>query len=557
MLLAAGVALRVCVHMCAWELIKIKIINPVGWRKSHIPERIQSLSNFHIIPQQMNDEAQQQQQQHHEIINDGDDLTPVPIFSVAKPTTTTAMRRPGIANNALNRKRRVEFTTPPLKEQRSPSLAEQIATATTTTTSGGGGEPMSRRPNDIVYQVREPPSSIIPPSLEPSTLAFSVPARRMHTEDEAGAGMEDGSISMSNVLPLETYNQAQRMLIERTIQASFTIPTESIGATAVPTTTKPTSSSSSAAAARANVSAASSSGVLQSAFSQALQPAAGVSIAAYANHFTRTTINRAYAAGDGVASLRPTPYVDNSASTFVTTFVQAAIEEAPNENAAEHIPSDEQRACSTAVLYDWAVSFQRSVRPGEFACSKGDRCWGNTLLDDRRRPIPKSTWPVFWFPEEIALVRSNPEKMKAEAVLRVCIGCKWADANALTNHAAMRNTRVGTNWTICNAHVLVNVKGDGGGEFPIECTQGLCSNGYRGLSNQVPLSSRIGWSAVPDPHFNGCYLYTNSNMHRFPIPPEYYHRDAPPTALPLSANQSAPVGISSTMSPAVNAKRGF
>lgn len=467
------------------------------------------------------------------------------------------MRRPGL--NALNRKRRVEFITPPLKEQRqSTTTVEQAAAAS--------NEPMSRRPNDIVYQVREPRSTIMPPSLEPSSLAFSVPARRMPAavqEDEPGAGMEDGSMSMSNVLPLETYNQAQRMLMERTIQARFTIPTESSTA-AAPTSTSAASSTKSASAAttvasnaRANVSAASSTGVLQSAFSQALQPAAGVSIAAYANHFTRTTINRAHATGDGVASLRPTPYVDNSASTFVTTFVQAAIEEAPNENAAEHIPSDEQRACSTAVLYDWAVSFQRSVRPEEFACCKGDRCWGNTLLDDRRRAIPKSVWPVFWFPEEIALVRSNPEKMKAEAASRVCIGCKWGDANALTNHAAMRNTRVGTNWTICNAHVLVNVKGDGGGEFPIEMTQGLCSNGYRGLSNQVPISSRVGWFAEPDPHFSGCFLYTNSNMHRFPIPPEYYHRDTPPSALPLSANQSSPVAHSSTMPPTLNAKRGF
>ena len=430
------------------------------------------------------------------------------------------------------------------------------AASTTTVATGSNSsnnnttlasDSVSRRPNDIVFQLNEPVSSIIPPSLEPSSAAFQTTPSNAVVATSQQQHDDDGSISLSNVLPMNTYNQAQRYLIHGALQAAnFIIPQEPSPAPSatLPSSLTTTASTSTKAtvAPRQTVSAQASSGVLQSAFAQAQQPTGGVSTAAYVNHFTRTLLNRGYAPGEGVSSLRPTPYVGNSASTYITTFVSAAIEDAPSENASEHIPTDEQRAYSSATLYDWNVSFQRSVRRNseEFACAKGSRCWGMTLLDAHRRPLPKTVWPVFWFPEEMKFVRTSPEKMKAEAAGRFCIGCKFSDAADLANRAAMRNTRVGTNWVICNAHVLVNVPG----EYPIELTQGLCSNGYRGLINQIPWKSRVGWTAIPDPDHNGCYLYRNENMVTFPIPPEYYHRDAPPMPLALAANQSAPASIS-------------
>jgi len=462
----------------------------------------------------------------------------------------------------LSKKRKVAFAQPPAKistttiapkgnydeeeEEAPPKVAangsEQQTTAaesavgaraSSSANSNAAVETVSRRPNDIVYQLNEPRSEFMPPSLEPSSAAFASTSQRQE---------DDASVSLSNVLPMKTYNQAQRFLIQGTLQAAnFVIPREqNAGNGQQQQQQPPPPSSTKEIKPRQNISAQASTGVLQSAFAQAQQPQVGVSTAAYVNHFTRTLLNRGFAAGDSAASLRPTPYVTDSASTYVTTFVSAAIDEAPGDNAAEYIPNDEQRAHATAITYDWMVSFQRSVRPGEFACAKGNRCWGMTLLDDRNRPLPGSIWPVIWFPEEVPFVRSAPDKMKAEAAVRYCVGCKFSDAMVLSNSAAMRNMHIGTKFVLCNAYVFTNVPR----EFPVEMTLGLCSNGYRGLVNQIPYMSRVGWTATPDPHYSGCYIYTNNNMHTFPIPPEFYHRDAPPLPLALAANQSAPASIS-------------
>ena len=350
---------------------------------------------------------------------------------------------------------------PPVAEPRSRRRDSQKASET-----------VSRQPETIVYTLQEPPSSVIAPSLEPSSAAFQESA----TADEA-------SVSMANVLPLQSYNVAQRFLIQGALNAAnFSTPVEHAKDPNAASTT--TTTTTSMAPAR-NASAVASAGVLQNAFAQSQQPAMGVSIAAYCNHFTRTLANRGHAASDSATTLLPTPYVNNSASMFVATFVSAAIEDAPDENAAEHIPSEEQRAASSLTLFGWNESFQRSVRPGEFACARGERCWGMTLLDDRRRPLPKTRWPVFWFQDEITLVKASSERMKAEASQRYCVGCKFHEAGTLTNHAAMRNTRVGTNWVLSNAHVAVNVPG----EYPIETTMVSLFLCVRGLCRFRPLFS--------------------------------------------------------------------
>lgn len=474
--------------------------------------------------------------------------------------------------SGLNRKRKVEFTLPPPKEPAlspepttittidppvSTSAQETDAQQATPTSSRATNETVSRRPNDVVYQVHEPRNEFMPPPLEPSDAAFKVPSSIKQQDDTT----DDASASLSNVLPLRSYSTAQRFLIENSLHAAnFTVPREvpaaATSAKSSSTSSTPTTATKTLVPQRQNISTQASNGVLQSAFAQAQQPNVGIAMASYVNHFTRTLTNRAHANGDGISSLRPTPYIENSASTYVTTFVSAAIEEAPSENAVEFIPSDEQRAFSSATLFSYNKSFQRSVRPGEFACAKGDRCWGMNLFDSHRRPLPKTQWPVYWFQEEIQMMRANPDKMKQQAVERVCVGDMWKDANILTNHAAMRNTRVGTNWVISRAHVLVNVPG----EYCIEQTQGLCSNGYRGLINQVPVQSDIGWSATPDPHYSGCYIYENVNIHPFPLPAEYYHGDSPAQPLALAANQMAPAAISTPgggPNAVTNQKRGF
>lgn len=55
--------------------------------------------------------------------------------------------------------------------------------------------------------------------------------------------------------------------------------------------------------------------------------------------------------------------------------------------------------------------------------------------------------------------------------------------------------------------------------------------------------SRVGWRAEPDPHYSGCYIYRNTNMHSFPTPLSFYQRDAPLPPLALAANQTAPAPL--------------
>jgi hypothetical protein len=159
------------------------------------------------------------------------------ILAARRTVPTIPIPRP----TGLNRKRKVEFTLPPAKE---PALAPEPTSITTidtnalstatqelaastpqptqtaaTTSTRTSNETMSRRPNDIVYQLHEPPNEFMPPSLEPSDAAFKVPAATAAAakQDES---LDDASASLSNVLPMKSYNKAQRFLIQTSLNAA-------------------------------------------------------------------------------------------------------------------------------------------------------------------------------------------------------------------------------------------------------------------------------------------------------------------------------------------------
>lgn len=460
-------------------------------------------------------------------------ITTVSNLPIASDETASSVaRKPSRQQKKpdAKRARRVQFSVP--EEVVSDTLeinGDKRTTSSRTAERIGGGDMISRRPSDISYRLETPKPTLVPESLQPSTAVFQTE----RTDEATENGADTESVSFQNLLPLTEYERAARLVVRGTLRAAeFKTPAIEEDKNA----TKDDDQSQKGTVSKIDVSASSSNSVLQSAYLQALNPSGGLQVAAYCNDMIRATKDRGFANSRGVSSLRQTPFVNSNMTTFVRTFVSAAMSGTPDDNVSEHMNQEEQRWLSTAIDRDYALMFFRSARAKEFRCAKGDRCYFMDLYDNQGYPIVKRIGTVYWKPQEVDTVRNTPQKVSAEAAERYCLGCKWNDAGILHNSAAMHGTTYGTNFVLCDTHVLVNMKQ----QFPVEQTIGLASDGFRGLMNNIPIMPKTGWVAEPDPHHSGCFIYRNEGMVPYPIPPAYYHRDSPASPLTLMGNQAAP-----------------
>jgi hypothetical protein len=258
---------------------------------------------------------------------------------------------------------------------------------------------------------------------------------------------------------------------------------------------------------------------LKLAFARAQTRKVGVGPAAYANNLIRQVESARAQAVDGVTLLDTTPYVD-PAGAFATSFLSGMIECAPESLAAEVPPSDELRAASEAVTYQYLLSFMATARPSDFPCASGRACFGTRLLDAHGRPLPPTVWKVFFKPSELPDVLDNPQRFEHDAKTRYCIGCKLELAVNRIYTIAAHNARMRPNLLACDIHAFVDLPG----EFPVAATVGLGSNGYHGLVQNIPRISRVGWHAEADSQCTGCFIYT-WDVPRYPVPLAYYTRD--------------------------------
>jgi len=348
---------------------------------------------------------------------------------------------------------------------------------------------LGKRPKDLLVHDAADTSSALPSAREATERVFA-----------SGDGDGARSESLSNTFGIDTYELTQRYLVQTALR---TAQVEAQG------DTEETAAERDAR----NVQAASA---------QAQQRRPGVQAAATCNHMVRIMQGDMERDAQGLVVLpNSTPYAEEDISAFASTFIANAIEQAPTFAAHEMLPSDEMRARSTPITYDYFVSFCRTAHPNEARCASGDACWGRNLYDAHGTPLVKTTWRVFWFPQEYQRVQQNPSHYANEAKFRYCIGCKFAKANNCVVNATLRNNRIRPEVLVCDAHVLVDVNG----EFPAEATRGRLTNGYNGLVLNIPIMSRVGWSVAPDQQRSGCYQYY-SNIPRYPLGREYYERDS-------------------------------
>ncbi len=259
---------------------------------------------------------------------------------------------------------------------------------------------------------------------------------------------------------------------------------------------------------------------LRVAFSRAQARNLGMSPAAYANNIIRQVESLRAHAVEGVTLLDTTPYVEPKGA-FAASFLSSMIECAPETLAVDAPPSDELRAASEAVDYEYLCSFMTSARPNDFACASGRKCFGMRLFDDHNHALPPTVWKVFFKPSEMPDVLSHPERFESDAKTRFCIGCKLELAVNRVYTIRAHNACMRPNVLACDIHVLVDLQG----EFPIAATIGFGSNGYHGLVQNIPRISRVGWRVEPDSQCLGCYVY-HWSVPRFPVPAAYYTRDA-------------------------------
>jgi len=348
---------------------------------------------------------------------------------------------------------------------------------------------LGKRPKDVHLSDTAAATSATPSTREPSDAVHKVA-----TED--GARSE----SLSNTFGIDTYELTQRYLVQTALR------TAQVDAQGAPNETADERDAR-------NVQAASA---------QAQQRRPGVQAAATCNHMVRIIQSDMERDAQGLVVLpNSTPYAEEDMSAFASTFIANAIEQAPTFAAHEMLPSDEMRARSTAITYEYFVSFCRTAHPNEARCAAGDACWGTNLYDERGAPLVKTVWRVFWFPHEYQRVQQNPAHYANEAAFRYCIGCKFAKANQCIVNATLRNNRIRPEVLVCDAHVLVDING----EFPAEATRGRLTNGYNGVVQNIPIMSRVGWSVTPDQQRSGCYQYM-SNIPRYPLGRKYYERDS-------------------------------
>ena len=240
----------------------------------------------------------------------------------------------------------------------------------------------------------------------------------------------------------------------------------------------------------------------------------GIAAAAYTNHTIRvikSSFARSTTAG-GIKLLQETPYSDPTSSAFAANFIAAAIECSPEANAHEHVPSEELRAASRPVAYEYITSFMRTHHPNEAPCAAREECVGNKLYGPKNERVPQTVWKVFWFADELAEMEKNPRKFATEAKYRYCIGCKIYQALKCVVNVTSRNNRVLPDVLAADFHVFVDVPG----EFPITATRGRCNNGHHGLVSNVPVFPFVGWTVEPDGQRSGCFIY-KWNVPRYPL----------------------------------------
>ena len=217
------------------------------------------------------------------------------------------------------------------------------------------------------------------------------------------------------------------------------------------------------------------------------------------------------------------PYTREAKSAFARIFINKVVERTPEDNAYERVPTDEMRQASEPILYDYMVAYMRTARPGvDFACCYGAQCFGRRLLDERREPLrERTTWAVFWRPDEEREVRRQPERWSELARTRPCIGCKLERINNSVLSSMARNVTTSADCVRSDIHVFVNMVG----EFPAEATIGPGFNRHHGLYANVPRITRVGWSAERDPSRDGCYVY-QWDVPRYPVPTSYYEQQS-------------------------------
>lgn len=350
------------------------------------------------------------------------------------------------------------------------------------TKKGSGG--FAKRPRDVFIVDSATASGALPPTSEPSDAVFQTSA----------APEESESMSARNVFSLDTYPVTQRYFTEAIVRsAEF----------------EQTGSDRDAA----NVKAA---------FVHAQQRRQGINAAAYTNYLVRHVGSERALRTDanGVMQLDATPYSDSTVSAFSLNFIAASCECTPDANAHEHMPSDEMRAASQGVPYDYLITFMRTAHPNEYACASRDECVGMSLCDEHGKKLPPSVWKVFWFPAELDALNDDPAKYADEAKYRCCIGCKIYKANKYLVNVASRNNRVLPDVLASDFHVFVDVPG----EFPIVATRGRGTDGHYGLVQNIPVFSRIGWQAVPDGQRANCFVY-KWDVPTYPIPQSWYTRN--------------------------------
>lgn len=366
----------------------------------------------------------------------------------------------------------------------SAAAAAAAALAKRAKKSNGG---MAKRPRDLILDDAAQRSEVLRKSVEPADAVFR-PA------SNGGGGEESESVSARNVFSLDTYPVTQRYFTEAIVRsAEFEQQGSDRDA--------------------ANVKAA---------FVHAQQRRQGINAAAYTNYLVRHVgSERARTTNaDGVVQLDATPYSDSTVSAFSLNFIAASCECTPDANAHEHMPSDEMRAASQGVPYDYMITFMRTAHPNEYACASRDACVGMQLCDEHGKKLPPSVWKVFWFPDELDAVNEDPAKYADEAKYRCCIGCKIYKANKCLINVASRNNRVLPDVLASDFHVFVDVPG----EFPIVATRGRGTDGHYGLVQNIPVFSRIGWQAVPDGQRANCFVY-KWDVPTYPIPPTWYTRN--------------------------------
>lgn len=372
--------------------------------------------------------------------------------------------------------------TPPQPEQRRVHFepaAEEFATPLPAAKKARQSNPISKRPRDLVIEDVAQHNELVRPSTEPVGALL---------------GDEQQSESASNVFTLDTYPQMQRYLVDAiTRSADLT----------------QTGSEASAQAARR-------------ALMHADQRQTGVTAAAYTNYMLRVVASeRARTTNaNGVALLQEPPYSDAIVSAFASNFVGSAIECAPSANAHEHTPSDELRAASKGVTYEYMTTFMRTAHPSEYPCASREECVGMKLLGPHNEKLPQSVWKVFWFPDELPAVRHDPQKFAAEAKCRFCIGCKIYKANKCFINVISRNNRTLPDTLAADFHVCSDVPG----EFPAVALMGHGVDGFYGLAQPIPRFSFVGWTAEPDGQRANCFIY-KWDIPRFPIDRAWYERN--------------------------------